>query len=315
MAASSRVHGIHHVTAFAGDPLENLHFYTGVLGLRLVKKSVNQDDPGTYHLFFADRVGTPGTDMTFFPWARAHPGKRGAGQVVDVPFVVPAASLDFWRERLSEEGVSVVDEEPFFGEASVRFTDPHGMAVVLVGSDAPRAFEAWNGSPVAAEHQIRGFHSVRTLVRSLDGSRRVLEDGLGFRHHGEQDGRHRFIVGDGNPGEIIDVIVDANAPSGSFGPGVVHHVAWRVADDDEELRVRGQIEDMGLGPTPPIDRFWFKSVYFREPGGVLYELATDGPGFERDEDMTALGEKLILPPWLEPKRAAIEAALPDLSSR
>jgi glyoxalase family protein len=308
----ARVHGIHHVTAFAADPVENLRFYTEIFGLRLVKKSVNQDDPGTYHLFFADAVGTPGTDMTFFPWARAHPGKRGAGQVVDVAYAVPSQSLDFWRARLAENGVSVTDEEEAFGETAVRLDDPHGMSIVLVATERERPFEVWSGSTVPEEHQIRGFHSVRTLVRSLEASKTLLEKGLGFLHAGETNGRHRFVVGEGGPGEIIDVIVEPTAPTGSYGPGVVHHVAWRVTDDEEELAVRGQVEDMGLGPTPPIDRFWFKSVYFREPGGVLYELATDGPGFGRDEDMDALGEKLILPPWLEPKRDAIEAALPDL---
>jgi glyoxalase family protein len=310
---TARVHGIHHVTAFAGDPRENVRFYTQVLGLRLVKKSVNQDDPGTYHLFFADEVGTPGTDLTFFPWAQAHPGKRGAGQVVDVPFAVPSGSLEYWKDRLESAGIDVIEEEKTFGESAIRFSDPHGTALVLVATDRERDFTAWRNGPVPAEHQLRGFHSVRTLVRSMDGTKQVLEDGLGFAQAGQDGSRHRFTVGDGNPGEIVDVIVDANAPNGTFGPGVVHHVAWRVSDDEHEMEVRSQVEQIGLNPTPQIDRFWFKSVYFREPGGVLYELATDGPGFDRDEDMDALGEKLILPPWLEPKRAAIEKALPDLT--
>lgn len=308
----THVHGLHHVTAFAGDPRETVQFYTDVLGLRLVKKSVNQDDPGTYHLFFADEVGTPGTDITFFPWMRAYPGKPGAGQVVAVPFAVSIASLDYWRDRLASKGVEVDDEEDAFGEQSIRFSDLHGMAIVIVATDGEREFTPWRRSPVPPEHQVRGFHSVRTLVRSLDATRKVLEDGLGFSHTGTDGNRHRFSVGDGNPGELMDVIVEPEAPNGTFGPGVVHHVAFRVKDDEHELEIRSQVDAMGLSPTPQIDRFWFRSVYFREPGGVLYELATDGPGFGRDEDMNTLGEKLILPPWLEPKREAIEKALPDL---
>jgi glyoxalase family protein len=308
----AQVHGIHHVTAFAGDPNENLTFYRDVLGMRLVKKSVNQDDPGTYHLFFADAAGTPGTDMTFFPWAAAHPGKRGVGQVVDVVFAIPAGSLDYWRERLADHKVTVSDNEIAFGETSFRFEDPHGMAITFVETDRERAFELWAGSPVPAEHQVRGFHSVKTLVRSMDGSERLLTMAMGFRKEAVEGDRHRFVVGDGSPGQIIDLLVNPDARDGSFGPGAVHHVAWRVSDEEEELAVREQVEDMGLGPTPVIDRFWFKSVYFREPGGVLFELATDGPGFDRDEEADSLGEKLILPPWLEPKREAIETALPDL---
>lgn len=309
----ARVFGIHHVTAIAGDARENLRFYTQVLGMRLVKKSVNQDSPGTYHLFFADRVGTPGTDLTFFPWPEMRPARRGAGQIVEVPMAIPAASTDYWKNRLEEHGVELTATEERFSETAMLFDDPHGLALSLVATVGERPFEAWDGSPVPREHQIRGMHSVRSWVRDLEPTSDLLTDRMGFSYVGEEDGWHRFAADGERPGQYIDIRVDPNAQMGAWGVGGVHHVAWRVPDDDAELQVREQVLEGGLGPTPPIDRFWFKSVYFKEPGGVLFELATDGPGFGRDEAMDALGDKLILPPWLEPKRDAIEAALPDLS--
>lgn len=310
---NARVFGIHHVTAIAGDARENLRFYTQVLGMRLVKKSVNQDSPGTYHLFFADSVGTPGTDLTFFPWPEMRPARRGAGQVVEVPMAIPPSSSDYWRARLNEHGVKVLGEEERFGESVILFKDPHGLSLSLVATEGERPFEAWDQSPVPAENQIRGMHSVRSLVRDLEPTKELLTERMGFSYLGEGDGWHRFAADGDAPGQYIDVKVDPDAPLGAWGVGGVHHVAWRVPDDEAELQVREQVSAGGMGPTPPIDRFWFKSVYFKEPGGVLFELATDGPGFDRDESMDALGDKLILPPWLEPKRAAIEAALPDLS--
>ncbi len=309
---SATVHGIHHVTAIAGDAQQNLDFYVTVLGLRLVKKSVNQDDPGTYHLFFADGVGTPGTDLTFFPWPRMARAQPGTGMVGEVSFAVPPGSLPYWQERLARHGVAHRPVEPRFGEAVLPLSDVHGLRLALVETSGNAEWVPWEESPVPVAHQLRGIHSVRLWERRLASTETVLTDYLGFRLLGTDDGWHRYGVEEGGSGQLVDVKEMPTERIGQMGSGGVHHVAWRVRDDEEELAVRRRLQGAGLAPTPQIDRFWFKSVYFREPGRVLFELATDGPGFDLDEEMAHLGEHLILPPWLEPDRAAIEAALPPL---
>lgn len=306
------VHGLHHVTAIAADPNENLDFYVRVLGLRLVKRTVNQDVPDTYHLFYADGAGTPGTDLTFFPWPRMGAGRPGAGLAVEVPFAVPPGSLPYWEGRLGEHGVTVAGKETRFGEATLRFRDPHGLGLALVESDDPRPWTPWSAGPVPEEHQLRGMHAVRLEVRRMGPTRSLLEEVLGFREVGEEHGWVRLAAGSGGSGRLVEVRELPDATRGVWGTGAVHHVAWRVRDDEEQWAVRERVEAAGLSPTPRIDRFWFRSVYFREPGGVLFELATDGPGFARDEAPEHLGEALILPPWLEPRRDEIEGALPPL---
>lgn len=306
----TEIRGIHHVTAIAGDPQENLDFYAGVLGLRLVKRSVNQDDPGTYHLFYADGEGHPGSDLTFFPWPHLAPGRRGAGLIVAVPLTVPSGSLDYWFGRLEHYGVVPDEVQRRFGEAALAFCDPHGLRLLLVESDDPRDFTPVPGSPVPEARQIRGIHGVEAYVRALAPTARFLTEVLGLKLLAQEEGWHRFGVG--GAGSYIDLLETPHAPRGAWGVGSVHHVAWRVADDEVALRVRARVASRGLRPTEIIDRFWFKSVYFLEPGGVLFELATDGPGFAIDEDPTRLGEQLILPPWLEPQRAQIERLLPPL---
>jgi glyoxalase family protein len=313
MESVPAVHGIHHVTVISGDAQENLDFYTGPLGMRLVKKSINQDSPGTYHLFYADGAGTPGTDLTFFPWPDLPRARPGAGQVVEVPLAVPVGSLEYWQERLAAHDVPTDPVETRFGERTLPFEDPHGLRLALVETDDEREFVPWDKSPVPAEYQIRGMHSARILQRDLGPTEALLTGPMGFEKLGEDGGWHRYGTDGGGSGRIVELRADPDAGRGSGGAGGIHHVAWRVRDDEEELAVRRAVEQFGLGPTPPIDRFWFKSVYFREPGGSLFELATDGPGFARDEDPERLGEALILPPWLESKRAQIEAALPPLS--
>lgn len=308
------VHGIHHVTAISGDARQNLEFYTGVLGLRLVKRSVNQDAPDTYHLFYADAAGHPGTDMTFFPWPEMPPGRKGAGLAVEVGFAVPAGSLPFWAERLAARGVTAAPETRF-GEPALALRDPHGLELSLTaaaGGDTGRDFTPWPASPVPEAHQIRGFHAVRLWERDLARSARFLRDALGFAAAGEEGGWHRFGAAGGGSGRWLDLRELPGERLGEWGTGAVHHVAFRVADGEEQLAVRQRIREAGANPTPVIDRFWFQSVYFKEPGGVLFELATDGPGFAVDEDPAHLGEQLILPPWLEPHRREIEAALPPL---
>jgi glyoxalase family protein len=310
------VGGLHHVTAISGPAQENLDFYAGILGMRLVKKSVNQDDTGTYHLFYADGEGHPGTDLTFFPWAHMAPPRPGHGLSVEVSLTVPVGSLDFWSERLRKYGVRQEPDETRFGRRALPFTDFHGQRVALV--EAPdaltREFAPWDDSPVLVEHQIRGLESARLWEHSLEPTSSFLREVLGFRHLASEGGWHRYGVGAGGTGEYVDVReVPAETRRGTWGVGAIHHLAWRVADDAHQAAVRAQVDTAGRRPTQVIDRFWFKSVYFLEPGGVLFELATDGPGFAVDEDPRHLGETLVLPPWLECERAAIEAQLPVLT--
>lgn len=309
------VTGLHHVTAIAGDPRENLEFYTRVLGLRLVKRSVNQDAPDTYHLFYADGEGRPGTDLTFFPLPGRAPARRGAGHPVEVGYSVPEGALGFWGERLSAAGMEVGDPVARFGELTLEIRDPHGLALFLTETADPLETAPWEASPVPGAMQLRGLHSVRLLVRDLGPSQRMLSAGMGFRLLGEKDGWHRFEAGEGGPGRRVDVAVAEEGRSGSRGVGGIHHVAFRVGTDRELLEARRRVQEHGASPTSLIDRFWFHSVYFQEPGGVLFELATEGPGFSVDEEPDRLGERLVLPPWLEPKRDRIEAALPGLGGK
>lgn len=311
--ATPQVHGLHHVTCIAGDPQENLDFYTKVLGMRLVKKSINQDAPDTYHLFYADGAGSPGTDLTFFPWPDAGPGRPGVGLTNEVMLAVPAGSLGWWRDRLGQHQVRVAPETTRFGEKTLPFTDPHGLALALVESADVREFTPWDRSPVPAAMQVRGFHAVRLWDRDPAPTIRLLVDVMGLSPVGNDDGWQRFGVG-GKSGTLIDVKAFPDERRGAWGVGSVHHVAWRVRDGEEELAVRAAVEGSGLHPTQQIDRFWFTSVYFKEPGGALFELATDGPGFARDEDPAHLGETLVLPPWYEPERSRIEAGLPPLKA-
>jgi glyoxalase family protein len=308
------VSGLHHVTAISGPAQENLDFYTGLLGLRLVKRSVNQDDPGTYHLFYADAEGHAGTDLTFFPWAHMAPPRPGHGLSTEVALAVPPGSLEFWGERLQRYGTRLGEIEARFGERALPVVDPHGLGVALVESaEAPgRAFTPWDESPVPVARQIRGLHGARLVERDLEPTGAFLRDVLGFTYAGQEGSWHRYTVAGGGSGRFVDVKVLADARRGAWGVGSVHHLAWRVDDEGHQAEVRAQVDGAGRRPTPVIDRFWFKSVYFLEPGGVLFELATDGPGFGVDEDMAHLGESLVLPPWLEHERAAIEAALPTL---
>jgi glyoxalase family protein len=305
------VHGLHHITAISGPAQENLDFYAGVLGMRLVKKSVNQDDPGTYHLFYADAVGHPGTDLTFFPWDSVAPPVMGHGLTHEVELEVPSGSLPFWGPRLERYGVPMDAVETRFGNKVLPIVDPHGLKVALVEARSSRRFEAWTGGPVAADHQIRGLFGARVWERDLVATTGFLERALGFQKLGEERGWTRYGFADA-PG-VIDLRETPGERRGRWGIGSVHHLAWSVTDASEQLQVREDVIAFGGHPTAVIDRFWFKSVYFKEPGGVLFEVATEGPGFAVDEDPAHLGETLVLPPFLEPQRAQIEAVLSPLA--
>jgi len=305
------INGIHHITAIAGDPQENLDFYTKVMGQRLVKKSINQDAPDTYHLFYADADGNPGTDLTFFPWPAMGSAKDGAGKAIEVTFTVPAGSLKYWKERLESQKIDVQNENRFDSDYLV-FRDPHGLGLAITETSDNRAFTAWEKSPVPAEHQLRWMHSVRLLLNNRTNTELLLTEVMGFSLVGSDGDWFRYGMNNGESGTLVDIKADSEVRSGRWGTGGIHHVAWRVATSEEEMKVREKIMRAGLSPSPQIDRFWFKSVYFQEPGGVLFEIATDGPGFDRDEDPEHLGETLILPPWYEDQRETIEKGLPDL---
>ena len=311
----NRVNGLHHITAIAGPAQENLDFYAGVLGMRLVKRSVNQDDPGTYHLFYADAEGHPGTDLTFFPWAHLAPPRAGHGLAVEVSLEVPAGSLEFWAARLQKYGSSIHPREVRFGDTVLPLVDPHGLKLSLVEAGRPlppRRFTPWDESTVPAERQIRGLYGAQLWERDAASSASFLTSVLGFARLGEENGWTRYGFTDA-PG-VVDVKEMANERRGAWGVGTVHHLAWSVRDDEDQRLVREQVESAGSHATDVIDRFWFKSVYFKEPGGVLFEIATEGPGFAADEDPAHLGESLVLPPWLESHRTAIEQALPPLTT-
>jgi glyoxalase family protein len=306
------VHGLHHITAIAGPAQENLDFYAGILGMRLVKRSINQDDPGTYHLFYADAEGHPGTDLTFFPWAQMAPPRMGHGLAVEVSLEVPGGSLDWWGTRLEKYGVKADAIASRFGDTVLPLVDSHGMRLALVesGSARPRPFAPWEGSPIPVERQVRGLYGAQMWERDAAPTVEFLTAALGFHRIGAESGWTRYGFHDA-PG-VVDVREMPDARRGAWGVGSVHHLAWSVSDEPQQMNVRAQVEAAGGRATPVIDRFWFKSVYFKEPGGVLFEIATEGPGFAVDEDPAHLGETLVLPPWYEPARAEIERVLPPL---
>jgi glyoxalase family protein len=303
--------GIHHVTAIAGDPQANVDFYVGMLGLRLVKKTVNFDDPGTYHLYYGDGEGTPGSIMTFFPWPGAPRGRIGAGQLTVTSFSVPAPSLGYWTERLVEAGVRFEKPEDRFGETVLRIADPDDLRLELVAA-AEDGREGWVDGPVPTENAVRGFHHVTLAVADPSRTARLMTDTLGFRQTGEAEGRTRYEAGEGGPGNTVDVADGTGFPRGMMGVGTVHHVAFRAPDEETQLALREEVGALGYDVTPVLDRNYFRSIYFREPGGVLFEIATDPPGFAVDEEPEHLGETLKLPPWLEPQRGRLEETLPSL---
>ena len=308
--------GLHHVTATVDDAQADLNFCLDLLGMRLVKKTVNFDNHGVYHFYYGTERGQPGTIWTTFPYKDqgVRVGAKGAGQVVTTSFSVPASSLAFWQDRLRNNGVQFREEPGRFGEDALQFPDPSGLWFELVGSDKDGR-TPWTGNGVEAANAIRGLHSVTMRVRSLDATRTLLTEVLGYKVQNEGEGRTRFTAGGDTPGHTIDVHVDPYADHAVNGLGTVHHVAMAISTDDEQLRLRQELLQLGLRVTEVRDRCYFNSIYFREPGGVLFEVATVQPGFTIDEDVSSLGRGLKLPPWEEPNRGVIEATLPDVEYR
>jgi glyoxalase family protein len=305
--------GIHHVTAISGDPARNVEFYTRTLGLRLIKKTVNYDDPGTYHLYFGDEAGSPGAILTFFPWAHTPKGRGGVGQTFETAFRVPESALGFWAHRFVERGVAHGEIEKRFGQSVLTFSDPDGMSLSLVGVAGAELEPAWTGGGVNAEHAIRGFHGVTLLLDDPAATARVLTEALGFSKTASDGATSRFAVAGAGIGSVVDLRAARGFLPGLMGRGSVHHVAFRASDDAAQASMRRTlVETLGLSVTEQVNRNYFRSIYFREPGGVLFEIATDQPGFAIDEPADALGSSLKLPPFLEPRRKQIEAALPPL---
>lgn len=304
--------GIHHLTAIASDLQRNLDFYTGALGLRLVKLTVNFDDPGTYHLYFGDEQGHPGTILTFFPWPGVPRGQRGTGEVTTIGFAAPEGALGYWAERLQRYGVSVAGPEQRFDERLLSFTDPDGMPLELIEQPEASLRGGWAGGPVPAEFALRGFSGVTLSEIDHEDTAPLLSQILGFRPTRQEGKRYRYEVGTGADRAKIDILEEPETLRGQLGAGSVHHIAWRTPTDEQQLAWRQELLGQGLQVTPVKDRQYFHSIYFREPGGVLFEIATDPPGFVTDETPDQLGTHLKLPPWLEPQRAALEKQLPRL---
>ncbi len=304
--------GLHHITVLAGDPQSNFDFYTKALGMRMVKKSVNQDDPSTYHLFYGNEAASPGSSLTFFPWPRAHKGTKGIGESVNVSFRVPENSEDFWIEHLNYLDLKHSDFFDQFGKKSIRFADPDGLELDMAFDGTAKDQVSSYSSPIPNEYAIQGFDSTRLKVASPEGTVDILTNVLGFDEQASADQLTLFQT-DADIGSSVIIEQDDGTP-GRGGRGIVHHVAFRAKDLEDLKELREKVLSKGLHPTEVIDRHWFRSIYFREPGGVLFEIATDDPGYDVDEDFERLGEKLILTPWLEPRRELIESILPNLES-
>jgi glyoxalase family protein len=306
-------HGIHHVTAIAGSAAKNFDFYTRVLGLRLVKKTVNFDDPGTYHLYYGDEIGHPGTILTFFPWAQVAPGRLGIGETQETVFRVPEGSIGYWTHRFVAEGVAHQAPEKRFGETVLSFKDGDGMRLALLAIPGVENEPAWSSGTIPAEHAIRGFHSVSLLLEDAAPTGAILSDILGFTEIGRDGSLIRYKAGDATIGGIVDLRTAGGFLPSRQGGGSVHHIAFRAADDAEQAAmVKKLAENHRIQTTEQKDRNYFRSVYFREPGHVLFEIATDIPGFAVDENVAMLGEALKLPPFLEGYRPRIEEVLPEL---
>ena len=301
---------IHHVTAIAREPQRNLDFYAGTLGMRLVKLTVNYDDPGTYHFYYGDEQGRPGSLLTFFPWTGGRPGRQGTGQINGVALAIPPASLGYWVERLLARGVRYEGPVRRFGEQVLAFADPDGLLMELIATPRVAGLEGWRDGPVPAQHAVRGVHGVTIWEDGDAGSAGFLADTMRFRQVGEEENRLRLESGSDGLGTVVELRRAPGFWRGTDGAGTVHHVAFRAADDAAQAARHEEIRRLGVAVTDVRDRTYFRSIYFREPGGVLYEIATDGPGFTVDESLAELGTSLKVPARFEAMRERLEVALP-----
>ena len=305
--------GLHHVTAIASDPQRNLDFYVGLLGLRFVKRTVNFDDPTSYHFYFGDARGTPGTILTFFAWPGARRGIRGTGQIEAPAFAIPPNSVSYWLDRFKEHHVPAEKTLARFGEEVLRFADPDGLVIELIASISSAGFEPWADSTVPGEYSLRGFHGVSIALEGYEQTAKLLTETFGYRLVEQLNNRFRLAApSEAGAGRIVDLLCMPDGSPGRVAAGSVHHIAFRARDDAEQLVWRERLVDLGYNVTPVIDRTYFHSIYFREPGGVLFEIATDPPGFTLDESLEELGNQLRLSPWLEPTRSQVEEVLPAI---
>lgn len=306
------VHGIHHITAISGSAQKNFDFYTSVLGLRFIKKTINFDDPNTYHFYFGNYEGTPGTILTFFPWGDAAPkGTKGTGQISAISFSVSSASLPFWEERLNQLDIDYTGPYKRFDDDVILIYDHDGFELELIGSkDETR--EGWSNGEIPEEHSIRGFHSALFSEVTNEHTEELLVKHLAFRKIKEDKNRTRYESGSGGPGTYVDILELPNGSKGRMGAGIVHHIAYRIKDDESQLELRRYLMKHGYAVSEVRDRNYFHSIYFYEPGGILFEGATDPPGFTLDEPLEELGTHLMLPEWLEKNRNEIENVLPKI---
>jgi glyoxalase family protein len=307
------IQGIHHITAISGPPQENLDFFSKFLGLRLVKKTVNFDDPGTYHLYYGDEAGSPGSILTFFPWENAFPGKVGVGMVSHTAFLVPRASIDFWLGRFESNNIEFEGPLQRMDEVVLSFAAPDGLLLELVARDEHGAAAGWGGGTIDSEHAILGFQGASLSVRDASLLEKLFVEDFGYESVGSEGDRTRLRAKGDAIGRFVDLVVDPERTPNRSGTGTIHHIAFRARDDQDQLEIRENLLSLGFRVTGVLDRNYFRSIYFREPGGILFEIATDAPGFAVDEKPDQLGSDLKLPEWLEPQRAAIEDRLVPLA--
>ncbi len=303
--------GIHHITAIAGDPLANYDFYTKTIGLRFVKKTINFDAPDTYHFYYGDETGTPGTILTFFPFVNAKRGRRGTGEINTISFSVPQKSFSYWVNRIALKGIDFDGPNKKFGYETLSLLDPDGMKLEIVADPEADKIKGWSNGEILEEHSIRKFFGVLLYLSGLSANEELINDTMGMKFISIEGKTKRYSAG-GNA--FIDLTEDKTAPYAIQSAGSVHHIAWRTSNDKEQIEWREKILEKGLYPTKVIDRNYFHSVYFREPGGILFEIATDQPGFMVDETKENLGTTLRLPEWLESQRERIEKILPPLKT-
>jgi glyoxalase family protein len=306
------IKGLHHVTAIASDPQRNVDFYRNILGQRLVKRTVNFDAPDTYHFYFADEIGNPGSVLTFFAWPEMRRGVRGNGETNAVAYNVPIGSLNFWQEHLERNGMTHHPIEKRFGENVLAFEDPDGMRLELVETDNLPKIKFWEEGPIPREHALHGFHSITLWLEEVQSTAELLTDQMSYRPLAQEENRHRFVAESGAPGHFVDLIEGPDKMRARLGVGSIHHIAFRTPNDEQQLQYQTLVRHAGFNVTDVLDRSYFHSIYFRERGGVLFEIATDTPGFAIDEPVDALGETLKLPEWFEPNRTAIEESLPTI---